>query len=138
MRQRLFANGCAIALGVGLVSGCKERLPVNAQRIDWPSLSEYNCTTGRPATEADVHAGRAVFVVSGGRPVPIRLPQYAFHIDQETRRRTPCIVIQAEEASGMKLVGCRELPAGPDAVGLLDEFELLGSHPPNHHRCSRE
>lgn len=104
-------------------------------KIVWPSLVDYAHLSGRAADTADVDAGRAVFVaeINGqrvGRPMPIPLPQYAFQIDHETQERIPCIAIQAEEANGLCLVGCRRVADGQDVVGLMSDFELLGTTVP--------
>jgi hypothetical protein len=137
MSQRMFTSGLISLLALGVLCGCNKRTPMSSQRIEWPSLAGYARLSGRAATEEDVREGAAVFAVgaggrTAGRPLGITLPQYAFHVDQKTQKRAPCIIIQAEEAQGMQLIGCRELPAGRSAVGLLAEFELLGSIPPKH------
>jgi hypothetical protein len=82
-----------------------------------------------------VEAGKAVFALQDqgtpiGKPLGIRVPQYAFHLEEGTRRRTPCIIIQAEEARRQKLLGCRRLPDNALLAGKLNEFELLGDKPP--------
>jgi len=61
-----------------------------------------------------------------GHPLGISVPQYAFHIDQKTKQRTPCVIIQAEEARGQRLIGCRTLPDGEIMAALFHEFEMLG------------
>ena len=97
--------------------------------------SQVFVQSGRPADFADVHSGQAIFVarVNGqlvGRPLPIPLPQYAFQVDPETQQRTPCIVVQAEEANNRQIIGGRRVPDGQELVGFIDDFELLGSSPP--------
>jgi len=101
----------------------------------WPDLKGIECVSGRAATREDVDSGRAVFVLMDadkpiGIPIKIRLPQYAFHVDAETKKRTPCVVIQAEEARGQKLIGCRILSGGKIMAGFLAEFILLGEKAP--------
>lgn len=107
---------------------------MSSQHVQWPSLTDYPCTVGRAATSNDVSAGRAVFVLQAdgqpiGQALSITVPQYAFHIDEETKQRTPCIIIQAEEARGQRLIGCRTLPGGQITAALFHEFEFLGDNP---------
>jgi hypothetical protein len=104
-----------------------------AEPIRWPDLASVAFVSGRPATEADVAQGRAVFVLkSGGRqigkPIAMVLPQYAFHIEE--KKREPCVLIQAEEAGGQRLAGCRLVSDDRLLAGLLDEFQLLGTRVP--------
>ena len=101
---------------------------------DWPPLSEFPAVTGRAATQQDVSAGSAVFVLqdSGqaiGEPISTQLPQYAFHLDEDGTR-TPCILIQAEHARGQRLGGAVMLPDRGIMAGMFGEFELLGTTPP--------
>jgi hypothetical protein len=103
-----------------------------AQGERWPPLPKEGFVAGRAATQADVVAGRAVFVpesggVSVGKPLRITIPQYAYY--REGKNKTPAIVIQAEEALGLQLVGAR-LADGRKIVGPLPNFELLGKVPP--------
>ena len=105
---------------------------VNAQGETWPALPKQGYISGRTATRADVAAGNAAFVpevggVSVGRPLAIVIPQYAYYKDQ--MKRTPVIIIQAENVQGMKMLGAR-LANGKHVVGLLENFELLGTTPP--------
>jgi len=106
-----------------------------SDHTNWPDLADFQVVIGRPATEADVNAGKAVFVIRhggvlAGRPLPIKLPQYAYHIDGETKKRTPCILIQAEEAAGRRLGGCRTLPDDSLLAGFIEEFQLIGTVKP--------
>jgi hypothetical protein len=100
----------------------------------WPALPTNEFVVDRPAVEADVNAGRAVFVMRSkgaliGQPVDVKIPQYAFHTDIETGARTPCILIQAEAAGDRILAGVRYLD-GQIGAGFLSEFELLGTTTP--------
>lgn len=131
MRHTVFIALLAVA---GL-SGCSKQAPMSSQHIQWPSLADYVCTVGRAATSNDVSAGRAVFVLQAdgqpigqpiGQPLSIKVPQYASHIDEATKQRTPCVIIQAEEARGQRLIGCRTLPDGQITAALFHEFEFLG------------
>ncbi len=116
------------------VTGCAKEEPVSPSSSLWPPLSEQKCISGRAATTADVDAGKAVFVLQSegqpiGKPLAIKIPQYAFHLEEGTGRRTPCVIIQAEEGGGQRLVGCRMLHTGELLAGTLAEFELLGEKP---------
>jgi hypothetical protein len=102
--------------------------------IAWPDLESVSYIRDRAATKEDVEAGRAVFVLSDegvsiGAPLDIPVPQYSFHVDQESGTRTPCVIIQAEEARGQKFIGCRLLD-GSIMAGTFPEFVLLGATPP--------
>ena len=130
MRHAAFITLLALA---GL-SGCRKEAPISLQHIQWPSLADYPCTVGRAATSNDVSAGKAVFVLQAdgqpiGQALSIPVPQYAFHIDEKTKQRTPCVIIQAEEARGQLLIGCRTLPDDQITAALFHEFEFLGDKP---------
>ena len=104
----------------------------NAQGEAWPALPKQGFISGRTATRADVAAGNAAFVpevggVSVGQPLAIVIPQYAYYKNQ--MNRTPVIIIQAENVQGMNMLGAR-LANGKHVVGLLENFELLGTTPP--------
>jgi hypothetical protein len=102
---------------------------------EWPDLPEQAFVRGRAATESDVNAGHAAFVLQpqgGQRPQPLNIPipQYAYHRDGGTGVRTPGIVIQAEQAAGTRIVGMRKLEGGDLMAGLVEEFEFLGTRRP--------
>jgi hypothetical protein len=104
-----------------------------AQTANWPSLPTDGYIRGRPATKADVEAGRAVFVAADGdrvigRPLPITIPEYAYFLNEG--KRVPAIVLQAEEARGRKLLGARLL-TGDQVAGFISDFELLGTRAPS-------
>jgi hypothetical protein len=87
--------------------------------------------SGRPADKDDVAAGRAVVSASAegqmaAKPIPNAVPQYAFHVD-EAGKRTPGIVIQAEQAGALRLIGFRPLSGEKLIVALEKEFEFLGT-----------
>ena len=101
----------------------------------WPSLPESGFIIGRPAVEDDVSAGNAVFVLRSdgvlvGRPLQLEVPQYVYHLCEDGGPY-PAILIQAEGVEGMEeeLLGVRYLD-GKTGVGLLTEFELLGTECP--------
>lgn len=123
---RLFHLVC-LFLGAGIVMA--------GNPIVWPDLKTVKFIAGRAATEKDVSEDRAVFVLKSGdtpigRPLGIPVPQYAIHVDGETKKRTPCILIQAEQAGETKYGGCRSVADGTYLVGLIGEFELFGNNAP--------
>jgi hypothetical protein len=82
-----------------------------------------------------VKKGCAAFVIGkagmpAGTPLDIKVPQYAWHVDQESGKRAPAILIQAEESSGIKVVGFRKLDSQGLEAGLLTEMVLLGTEKP--------
>lgn len=102
----------------------------------WPDLPKTCYVSGRAATVADVKAGCAVFVASSngkliGKPLDIEIPQYAIHTDKKTGRKTRVIIIQAESAQGMKLVGYRAIGSKRKAVDSLGSLRLLGGNKPH-------
>lgn len=110
-------------------------LASNAAAIEWPELPKECFVAARPATTADVKKGCAVFMIgqtgtSAGTPLDIKVPQYAWHVDQESGKKTPVILIQAEESSGIKAVGYKELGSQSLGAALLSEMILLGSKRP--------
>jgi hypothetical protein len=97
---------------------------------EWPPLPSKGFVTGRPAHVSDVKNGDAVFVAAVkdvviGKPLPISIPQYALLHNNHER----VIVVQAEEANGMKLIGVRGLD-GKEAVVTDTDLELLGTEMP--------
>lgn len=100
--------------------------------IIWPNIEDINVIFDRAASEEDVAAGLAVFVLKSddgviiGQPVDMVLPQYAYHINTETHERTPCVIVQAEEVNGQQFCGCVSVINGSLLVGLIGEFELHG------------
>jgi hypothetical protein len=100
----------------------------------WPELPKEGFICGRPATNDDIDKGNAVFVLEAsgkviGQPLDITIPQYAYHVDKKTGKRTPGIIIQAEQAQGNKIIGMRTFH-GTEMAGLLGEYELLGVEKP--------
>lgn len=94
--------------------------------IDIANWRETPCLTGRPATQDDVGAGRSVFAAPGAdsKPIDLKLPLCAIHTDLETGKKTPVILVQAEDVNGNQTVGYRYL-SGAGGVCLLFELELL-------------
>jgi hypothetical protein len=108
--------------------------PSDASR-PWPALPTSGYIAGRAATQRDVDAGDAVFVAEvGGRavgtPMLITVPQYAFHVDHKTGARTRVIVLQAERAGTLEMIGYVAPDTNTYGVGTAKEFELLGTAAP--------
>lgn len=104
----------------------------NADENSLPKLSTVAFISGRAASEADVQAGKAVFVLKDGetligRAINIKLPQYAYFLDNG--RKVPVVVIQAEEARGQRMMGGIN-SSGIPVAGFLADFELLGTKQP--------
>jgi hypothetical protein len=129
----MFATICAVDSG-------SRRPPERSARVTpdasgpWPPLPATGFLAGRAATKQDVREGNAVFVaeVEGkvvGVPLTIQIPQYALHVDADSGAETRVILIQAEHAGGIDMVGYRILATGGDGVGTLPEFKLLGQAP---------
>jgi hypothetical protein len=100
----------------------------------WPPLPTRGFVTGRAATQQDMADGDAVFVaeVGGqivGEPLDITVPQYAIHIDHEAGVGKRVIVLQAERAGGIEMIGYVELETDAYGVGTAAEFEFLGTAP---------
>lgn len=119
---------CAIGLTFASLEG-------NAAEIHWPDLPRECFVSARPATVADIKKGCATFMIgntdtSAGTPLNIEIPQYAWHVDQKSGKKTPVILIQAEESSGIKAVGYKELDSHSLGAALLSEMILLGSNKP--------
>lgn len=119
--------GCAIALLLMAFAG-----EVRA-RTSWPPLPASGFIAGRAATQADIQSGSAAFVMAQGAktistPLPLKIPQYAYL--NQAGKRVPVILIQAEEANGMQVVGVL-MADGSTSLGLLSELELLGSRLPS-------
>jgi hypothetical protein len=109
--------------------------PTNGSNIVWPELTEFQSFRNKRATEEDVNAGRAVFVLQGhdgpvGTPIDMELPQYAYHIDQDRGTKTPGILIQAEEMNGQQIAGFFSLSDRSHMAATLGEFQLLGTRRP--------
>jgi hypothetical protein len=78
-----------------------------------------------------VAAGRAaVSAYSGGEiaatPIPNAVPQYAFHVD-EAGKRTPGIIIQAEQAGSLRIIGFKPLSGNGLIAATEKEFEFIGT-----------
>ena len=102
----------------------------------WPALPEDAFVFGMPATEEDVIAGKAAFVSDASLFSPkldIAIPQYGYFLDRTfyyLNRKTPIILIQAEENEEMTVVGFRNLRTGKIESVPLDYVHLLGKTAP--------
>ena len=102
--------------------------------VKWPPLPTSGFVSGRAATSEDAAAGRAAFSAQAGdavigTPLAITVPQYAYHTD-EAGKRTPGILIQAEEVRGVHIVGFQPLGREELLAVPESEVELLGTTVP--------
>ena len=82
------------------------------------------CIVGRPATEADVAAGTAVFYVPGESAVaPMDLPCCAIQ-SHEDGSEQPVVIVQAELAPHGTILGVRPLSGG-NGICMDTEVRLL-------------
>jgi hypothetical protein len=126
MKRLIYLSSCALGLATAMTS--------YAASSEWPTLPTKGFISGRPATEQDVKDGNAIFVAKivgavVGKPISLAIPQFAYWADSEGKK-VPVVVVQAEEANGMRLFGFRDA-AGGDHVATGPEIELLGTTPPN-------
>ena len=99
--------------------------------VDWPPLPADGFVSDRAANRDDVARGYAAVSAEaqGNRvavPIPRAVPQYAFHVDANGKR-TPGIVIQAEQAGPLRTVGFKPLSGDGLLAALESEFEFLGT-----------
>jgi len=88
---------------------------------DWRSIP---CVVGRPATEADVAGGLAVFYVPGNSAAAsMRLPCCAVQSFEDGSEQS-VVVIQAELANQDIILGVRPL-AGGNGICTIAEVRLL-------------
>lgn len=92
---------------------------------------ETPCIQGRPATEDDANAGRAVFHLDlsegqESRPIDLDLPRCAI-LHEEDEDDLPVIVIQAEEGNNgtPQLIAGYRLLTGGSGICMLYQLELL-------------
>src|SRR5882672_9846635 len=112
MALRPFQIIALTLMGIFSFFGCSKQRPEPVASalsaaltpIDLAHWRETPCLTGRAATQDDVGAGRAVFAAPGAdsKPIDLKLPRCAIHTDQQTGKKTPVIVVQAEDARGNK------------------------------------
>jgi hypothetical protein len=104
----------------------------------WPDLSQFPSFRHRLATQDDINAGQAAFLVPGpggpaappmGTPMKIDVPQYAYHLT-EGGIKVPGVLIQAVQVGVMEVGAIMYLADGKFAVATMNEFELLGTSLP--------
>ena len=124
MISRLAAPCLFLLTAASLVRGAAPK----AEPVDPAKWKAVPCVKGRLATDADVKAGRAVFVISGGagavqvHPLDMPLPRCAVWRDTERNEIVPVVCIQAEEKNGNKIVGFRIVRGG---LGMATVSELI-------------
>jgi len=128
-------SSCGSSPGSAPVETAPAGAPDTAATISWPPLPDSGFVTGRAATQADVQSGNAVFATDRegkviGTPRAIDIPHYAFYLRKESAERMPVIVVQAERASGIEMIGYLDIATGSYGAGMRAEFELLGMSPP--------
>jgi hypothetical protein len=105
----------------------------NSPNSSWPVLPKFGFVAGRLATEADLKRGDGVFLSlidgkSSGAPAPIQVPQFAFLVEENGKRR-PVVVVQAETNERGTFLGMRDAD-GREYVATRAEVLLLGSRHP--------
>ncbi|HEX3938386.1 MAG TPA: hypothetical protein VHX43_12860 [Xanthobacteraceae bacterium] len=126
----MFTRIATLLLVLGLAAAASaQTAPVN-----WPPLPTKGFVSGRPATDEDVAAGNAIFVLKAygtyfSKPMDIVIPQYAY-MTKAGQKTVPVIVVQAEIGKGIKLFGVRGLD-GDKSTARDFELKLLGTKPPN-------
>ncbi|ACB63708.1 hypothetical protein BamMC406_1217 [Burkholderia ambifaria MC40-6] len=114
---------------------CLASQPSIAEIVDWPELPKTCFVSQRPANVEDVRKGCAAFLIGGpersvGMPLNVQIPEYAYHVDSASGKKTPVILLQAEEHSSIKAVGYREVGTSSIGAALLSEMQLLGTSKP--------
>ena len=122
----------AILAGLAAAAaGAAHAAEVIGSSLVWPPLPSSGFVAGRAATQADIDAGNALFLLgdgarSSGEPMAIDIPQYALFDDEGII--TVVVVIQAESEAGRSQIGARK-PDGTALIGQLDQFKLVGTQP---------
>jgi hypothetical protein len=98
--------------------------------MKWPEISEFTATSGRLATDDDIRANRASFILQSdgvriGRPIDIPLPCFAWYQDKDCDQPKKAVVFQAEEADGKRYFGGWLLDDRTQIVGMEIDFTLL-------------
>lgn len=100
------------------------------KEIDLENWTNILHVSGRLATELDIDSGAATFVIDRQglehKPLKIKIPSLAFHVDVDTKEKTPVVVIQGEQVGEQKVVGIKYLD-GSDGVCTLGELEFVNN-----------
>jgi hypothetical protein len=133
MRAALTAVALIAALGTVVPTAAQQGSPQQGPPQSWPPLPTSGFTFGRPATDKDIAAGNAVFVlraygIAFGKPLDVSIPQYAY-LTKLGAPSVPVIVVQAEQGRGIKVFGVRGLD-GQTATAKESELRLLGTQVP--------
>ena len=106
----------------------KETENIALKPIDLENWTETPHVSGRLATEMDVNSGAATFIIDRQgqehKPLNIQIPALAFQIDVDTKKKTPVVVIQAEQVGEQQIVGIKYLD-GSDGVCTLSELKFV-------------
>ncbi len=126
----MMARLASLLLAFGLAAAAAAQTPP----VNWAPLPAKGFVSGRPATDEDVKAGNAVFVLKAygtyfGRPMNVTIPQYAY-FTKLGEKPEPVIVVQAEIGKGIKLFGVRDFE-GHAGTARDYEIRLLGTTPPH-------
>jgi hypothetical protein len=111
-------------------------------KVDLQQWQTLPHVTSRLASEADVQDGRAVFFLGNTdqidtAPYDVDLPHCALLVDEESGEKLPVIIVQAERAGEVILVGYRFLTGG-NGICTLPEIELLDQPDNTFHGALRE
>jgi hypothetical protein len=96
--------------------------------VEWPPFQPGDRLLDRPATEADIAASRAAFVLRDdagrlvGSPVPMGLPRLGFTVDGGDRKLG--VAVQVEAAGERIVVGVRHAD-GSFSICSAKEFESV-------------
>jgi hypothetical protein len=107
-----------------------------AADIAWPDLPKTCYVKGRAGNVSDVRNHCGAFVATSkdgkmiGKALKVVVPQYAYHIDPKTKKKTPVILLQAEDAMGIPIAGFQVVGGGGMMVDTLGSLELLGTKKP--------
>ena len=135
MKQTYFCGLILIFfIGCGQIKSEPKQNQINnlnkIKPIDLNNWTEISHVSGRLATEDDIKNGSATFRIDDKgqehEALNIKIPSLAYHIDQETNKKTPVIVIQGEQVGDQKVIGIKYLD-GTDGVCLLFELEFVNN-----------
>ena len=87
----------------------KSAIESNSSEFDIRNWKNIDHVSGRTATQDDVDAGRASFVIDGGRStaMEMEIPSVVVRKNEQTEEELIAIVIQAEQIGEHQLIGIR-------------------------------